>query len=335
VLVLLLERRPDRLGERLPDVPAEEFARRPVQHRGRPLVDVREPPLLVEGEERVVDARENLAEFGPYLVALALQVPFLFFELGDVLGGDDGPLDPLPLGDGCHVERHPLSLPVGKFDLTLPVSDGVARLEDAPVRALVDRDRVARLVVDGEAVDPVLVRRGPEPPVEAAVRRLHLAGGVDDGDAGRRRLENPPGEVPLLAEPLFVLAPVGHVPCHLQVPLDVAVLVADRRDRDVRPEARPVGPDAPALVLCRPLLGRVGQVRLRDAGLAVGLGVERREVLAQDLPGFVALDPLGALVPGPDPPLGVQPENGVLLDGVDQRLERRPVTRPFCRRTAG
>ena len=50
-------------------------------------------------------------------------------------------------------------------------------------------------------------------------------------------------------------------------------------------------------------------------------GIEAREVLADDLVGAVALDALGAGVPGRDVAVGVEHEDRVVLDALDQQAE--------------
>ena len=51
------------------------------------------------------------------------------------------------------------------------------------------------------------------------------------------------------------------------------------------------------------------------------LGVEAREVLADDLVGLVAVDPLGALVPGHHVAVGVEHEDRVVAYVLDQEVE--------------
>ena len=83
-------------------------------------------------------------------------------------------------------------------------------------------------------------------------------------------------------------------------PISCAGCVAQRRDDDVRPEARAVLADAPALVLEASVLRRLAQLELREMLGDVFGRVEDREVLADDLVGAVALDALGAGVPAQD-----------------------------------
>ena len=136
---------------------------------------------------------------------------------------------------------------------------------------------------------------------------------------------------------LFVLSALGHVACDLREPLERPRLVSDGGDGDVRPEQRAVAADAPVLVLDRTVPGCVREVPLGDPVGAVRLGVERGEVLPDDLVGVVALDAFDTRIPRLDDALRVEGEDGVLLDGGDERLELRlglgsvggrPPTRP-------
>src|SRR5262249_29421173 len=69
------------------------------------------------------------------------------------------------------------------------------------------------------------------------------------------------------------------------------------------------------------LFGRDFQLPLALAGERVLLGIEAREVLSDDLVRSVALDPLGAGVPRGDVALGIEHEDGVVLDAFDEELE--------------
>jgi hypothetical protein len=71
----------------------------------------------------------------------------------------------------------------------------------------------------------------------------------------------------------------------------------------------------------RPLALGPLQHALRHAGGALLRRVEHREMLADDLVRAVALDALGARVPAHHPAGGVQQEDGVLGDALDQQAE--------------
>jgi hypothetical protein len=85
-------------------------------------------------------------------------------------------------------------------------------------------------------------------------------------------------------------------------------------------------PSTPALVLAHelhllleaaPVAGDL-QRPFRCASLDLIRRVEAAEVLADDVGRRVARDPLGAAVPGPHPALGIEEEDGVVGDGLDE-----------------
>ena len=87
----------------------------------------------------------------------------------------------------------------------------------------------------------------------------------------------------------------------LAKPRRAAVGAAQRGDHDVGPEAGAVLADPPSLALHVPVLERARGASARARPLArSSLGVEGREVAADDLVGAVALEPLGAEVPAGD-----------------------------------
>src|SRR5690606_9532339 len=90
----------------------------------------------------------------------------------------------------------------------------------------------------------------------------------------------------------------------------------------VGPEPRAILAHAPALVLEAALAGGQFQLGLRPAGAHRLLRVEAREVVADDLVRAVALDALGAGVPAHHDALGIEGEDGVVLDPVHQQAEQ-------------
>ncbi len=103
-------------------------------------------------------------------------------------------------------------------------------------------------------------------------------------------------------------------------PAILAAPVADRRDDDVRPEARAVFAHAPAFVGVAPLRARLCE----DArGLRVALlgRVEDRERLAHDLLLGPTLQRAGSCVPRGDATVAVEHEDRVLLHRFDEPLE--------------
>src|SRR5690606_11965031 len=99
---------------------------------------------------------------------------------------------------------------------------------------------------------------------------------------------------------------------------ETALLVADRRDDDVGPEAGPVLADAPSFVFETALLGREAQLLLGPAGLDGFRRVEAREVLADDLLRRVSLEPLGADVPSLDATGRIEHVDRVVGNAIDQ-----------------
>ena len=85
------------------------------------------------------------------------------------------------------------------------------------------------------------------------------------------------------------------------------------------PEAGAVLADAPAFGFELAVAAGGFQGVGGDAVLAVGFGVEDGEVLAEDFGFFVAFAAFGADIPGCDPAFGVEHEDGVVGDGVDEQ----------------
>jgi hypothetical protein len=101
----------------------------------------------------------------------------------------------------------------------------------------------------------------------------------------------------------------------------LAAAVVDGRDHHVGPEAGPVLADAPPFVLEASGGARPPQLLVRPAPSDGVCRIEPREVLADDLRGTVALDPLRAQVPARHAAIGVQHEDRVVLHGLDHEPE--------------
>jgi hypothetical protein len=114
-----------------------------------------------------------------------------------------------------------------------------------------------------------------------------------------------------------------------------AALVVDGADHDAGPEPRAVLADAPPLLLVA--AGREGDLELvrRVVALDVRVGVEDREVPPEDLLLGVALDPLGALVPGDDPAVRVEHEDRVVARARHEQLELTVLAVALSRRRHG
>src|SRR5262249_34328957 len=123
------------------------------------------------------------------------------------------------------------------------------------------------------------------------------------------------------AQRLFLLAPLGQVAGDLGVALQLAVRIAQRGDHHAGPEARAVLADAPAFVLDAALLAGAAQLFARPAGGDLVGWVEALERLADDLRCRVALDALRAGIPARHAAVGVEQEDGVVADAVDEQAE--------------
>ena len=131
----------------------------------------------------------------------------------------------------------------------------------------------------------------------------------------------------LLFERLLRSSRLGQIAGHLGKSAQAAGAVAYRGDHHVGPEARAVLAKTPALVLAPALRGGdLEQVRGRPRPERL-LGVEAGVVAAPDFLGAIALDPLGAGVPGHHPALGVEHEDGIVDHAVDEQPEAHPVVR--------
>ena len=144
---------------------------------------------------------------------------------------------------------------------------------------------------------------------------------ASDRNSSRRRIAS--SALARLQALLSEAAALGQIARHLGEADQLAVLGAQRGDDHVRPELRAVLADAPALVLEPAVARRALQLALALAGADLLVVVELREVVADDLARLVALDPLGAGVPGHDAAARVEHEDRVVLDRLDQQAEAR------------
>jgi hypothetical protein len=157
----------------------------------------------------------------------------------------------------------------------------------------------------------------------AAVPAAHHAGRVEhEHGVVDHALDQQAEALLALAQGLLVQAPLGQVARHLGEAEQAPGLVAQRGDHDVRPEALAVPLHPPPLVLEAAFARRDLQLALRPAAVERGLGIEHREMPADDLLGRVALDELRAAVPAHDAPPRVEQEHGVVLDLLRRELEK-------------
>ena len=189
--------------------------------------------------------------------------------------------------------------------------------------------RVPQLVAEhGEelVLAPVgLLDRLLGPPPLGDLRLQHGVG----VDQFRRPLLDPPLQLGVRpaclllgqSQRLLGLPPCRQVTGDLEEPSGAARLVPQGGDDDVGPEPGAVLAHPPALVLEPPVGHGPPQLLLGPARPDGLLGVEAGEVLADDLVGPVALDPLGPGVPGGDVPGRVEQEDGVVAHPLDQLVE--------------
>ena len=130
-------------------------------------------------------------------------------------------------------------------------------------------------------------------------------------------------ETPLGFEQGFLrLHLLGHVAGDLGKADEPALFVVDAVDDHAGPEAAAVLAHAPALALIFAFAPRGLEHLARKTGLAVLVGVEFGEMLADDLLGLEPLDLLGARVPAGHDPVGRQHVDRIIDDRLDQELER-------------
>ena len=125
---------------------------------------------------------------------------------------------------------------------------------------------------------------------------------------------------PALAKRFVVRPALAEVAGDLRETDQLAAGRTYRGDDGVRPEARTVLPDAPALVFVPAMPGRELERAPRFLHRVLRR-VEPGEVLPDDLLGGVALRPLGAVVPAPDDAAHVEHEDGVVPHLLDRQAE--------------
>ena len=124
----------------------------------------------------------------------------------------------------------------------------------------------------------------------------------------------------LVQSPLVLLA-LGDVTRDLGEADQPAVIVTDRVDDDIRPEAAAVLANPQPFVLEPALAGGDRQAALRQADGAILVGVELGEVLTDNFIGGVALEALAAEVPVGDQSVGIEHVDRVVGDPLHQQPE--------------
>ncbi len=143
----------------------------------------------------------------------------------------------------------------------------------------------------------------------------HAAGKLSDGFHLLRLDENLAG----LLEGRLRLPALREIAGDLRESQKLSVRRPDRVNDDAGPEAGPVLPDTPALVLEFSFRRGGFEGVFRQPGAAILLGVKAREVLAENLRGLVALEAPGPGVPAGHDAVGVEHVNGVVGDVLDEQ----------------
>src|SRR6267378_7826860 len=124
-----------------------------------------------------------------------------------------------------------------------------------------------------------------------------------------------------LRQRLFDAAPLREITSHLGEAHEPAVRISHGADYGVGPEARAVLAHTPPFVLMTALPLRDLELPPRLALRHVFRRIERGEMLTEDLLRGVSFDALRAGIPARDAPLGVQHEDGVVLNTLRQQPE--------------
>ena len=114
---------------------------------------------------------------------------------------------------------------------------------------------------------------------------------------------------------------LGHVAGDLGEADGAASGIAHRLDHGQGPEPAAVLAHTPTLLLGSSVASGADQNLARHIGRVVFGGKKQRKMPADDLGSAVALDPLGARVPGADHAIAIQKTDCVVGDRIDQKLE--------------
>ena len=169
-------------------------------------------------------------------------------------------------------------------------------------------DDLLRLV----ALDPF---RAFVPGGDVAVRIEHENRVI--ANRGDEQLE----DLSALPKLLFGMAARGHVTRDLRESGHRPLVVAQRCDDGVRPEALTVFADAPPFIFDAAFARCGFELAPRLFRGKVFRTVENGEMLADGLLFLVAHDPRGAAIPRANDALGIEQEDGVILDRIDENGE--------------
>ena len=130
------------------------------------------------------------------------------------------------------------------------------------------------------------------------------------------------GKLPLNSGKLHLrLAALGDIAGDLGVADQLAGFIANRIDHHAGPEERTILADAPAFLFIAAGLACNRQRPCRAAGGLILVGVEAREMLADDFRRRVAFDPFAAGVPARHESLRIEHVQRVVCDTADQEPE--------------
>jgi hypothetical protein len=243
--------------------------------------------------------------------------PFRFRHVTGDLGESDDPavliadrLDPHMCPEAGAVLAHPPC-----FDLEPPLLhggfQGPLRLPPLTIFSCIEQGKMPTDDVFGGVARDSLSANVPVGDVAVAVEQADRL----VGDALHQQLEL----ALALPQPRLGLPPLGQVAGDLGEAHQPTVSIPDWVDDDVRPEAAAILAHPPAFAFKRAIPRRGLQRPLRQSRPPIGLGVEDREMLAQDLGFLVALEAACPGVPACDIALGVEHVDRVVGDRLDQQ----------------
>src|SRR5258706_1194159 len=154
------------------------------------------------------------------------------------------------------------------------------------------------------------------PAHHAALRIEHEDGVVLDA------VDQQPEALLALAQQIFLAPAVRKIARDLGEAAQLAAVVLERGDDHVRPEERAVLAHAPAFVLEAALRRRDLELLPGPSARAGFIRVEGREVAPDDLVGSVALQVLGAEIPGKDVARSVRQKDSVVPYALDEAPQR-------------
>ena len=121
----------------------------------------------------------------------------------------------------------------------------------------------------------------------------------------------------------FVFPALGEIPGDLGKPEQRADLITNRRDDHVGPEARAILARAPSLLLETPFPRGDGELAVGSLPLIPIRYQHAREMHSNHFPGVVAMDVLGARIPGGYRTVRIEHVDGVVAHAFHQRAESR------------